>query len=216
MSLQITVRGSAQEHFPAERATLELAVAVEGPDKEQVFERAVSVQEPLVEQLRSLVDLGAVSTWTSDQVRVFSHHPWQGDQRAEEVHVARLHVTAEFSDFERLSGFIGHWASQDGVEVRAVTWDVTGKNRRLYEAEVRKAAVDDAVTKAQAYADAVRRGRVTALQLADPGMLDGGGAQPAVTMARMAATEPGGEGSVALEPGEIVIGVEVDARFGAE
>ena len=36
---------------------------------------------------------------------------------------------------------------------------------------MRKAAVDDAIAKAQVYANAVRRGKVVALQLSDPGML---------------------------------------------
>ncbi|MGJ9411832.1 SIMPL domain-containing protein [Aeromicrobium sp. CF4.19] len=216
MSLQITVRGSAEERHAAERATVELAAAVEGEDKDDVLAEAVSVQEPLTHQLRSLAERGAVTAWSSDQLRVFSHRPWRGDEQSSTpVHTVRVHVTAEFGDFERLSGFIGHWAGHDGVEVKGVTWDVTAKNRRVYEADVRKAAVDDAVTKAQAYADAVRRGRVTALELSDPGMLDGAGSEPPVTMARLASAEAPA-GSLALEPDDIVIHVDVDARFKAD
>jgi hypothetical protein len=219
MTLEITVRGSAELRYPAERAVVSMVAAIEGPDKQQAFADAVAIQEPLTQQLRDLADRNAVITWSSEQVRVFSHRPWLGDgQRGDLTHVARLDVSAEFTDFERLSGFIDYWAGRDGVEIASVHWDVTPRHRRSYESEARKAAVDDAVSKAQAYADAVRRGRVMAVQLADPGMLDGPAERPPEPMARMAATFEGADDGSGLDltPDEIVIQVAVDARFTAE
>ncbi|MET0467966.1 MAG: SIMPL domain-containing protein [Aeromicrobium sp.] len=219
MSLDITVRGSAEQHHPAERAIVSLAAAVEGLDKQTVFGDAVEIQEPLSSQLKELVGLDAVTTWSSDQVRVFSHRPWEGDgRRGPMVHVAKVHVRAEFTDFERLSAFLDHWSGVDGVEIGGVTWDVSAKNRRLYEAEVRKAAVDDAVAKAQSYANAVRRGKVVAAQIADPGMLTGPGEASAAPFLKGAAFGHGdGTGAeLDLTPEEIVIRVEVDARFLAD
>lgn len=218
MTLEITVRGSAEQRFEAERATVSLATSIESTDKQQVYDDAVSVLEPLVMQLRELADRGAVTTWSSDQVRVYSHRPWAADgSRGELEHVARLQVTAEFTDFERLSGFVDYWAGKDGIEVGGIAWDVTSRNRRSYEADVRKAAVDDAIAKAQAYADAVRRGRVTALQIADPGMLNGDGEQSPIPL--VMTSSAGGEDTAAaldLTPDEIVIHVEVDAHFTAD
>jgi uncharacterized protein YggE len=218
MTLEITVRGTAEQHHLAERATVTLAAAIEGSDKHQVFNDAVAIQEPLSGQLKDLVGLQAVQTWSSDQVRVFSHRPWLGDgERGDMVHVARVQVRAEFTDFERLSGFLDYWSGIEGVEIGGISWDVTSKNRRSYEAEVRKAAVDDAVAKAQSYANAVRRGKVTAVQLADPGML----ASPAdgtqgPRVLHKAVFDLAGEGpELDLTPEEIVIRVEVDARFTA-
>lgn len=218
MGLQITVRGSAQQRHAPERAILRMAVVVEGEDRAIVVDEAAAVQEPLADQLRSLADRGAVAAWSSDQVQVYSRRPWNGGvESSSVVHTARLHVTAEFADVERLSGFLGHWSALEGVEVVGLDWDVTGENRRRYEADVRKAAVDDAVVKAQAYADAVGRGRVTAVELADPGMLEGeGAAVPPVPMTLARSAAPGEGAGPALEPEEIVIGVEVDARFQAE
>jgi uncharacterized protein YggE len=218
MTLEITVRGSAELRYPAERAIVSLVAAIEGPDKQQAFAEAVAIQDPLTQQLSDLADRGAVTSWSSEQVRVFSHRPWLGDgQRGDLTHVARLDVSAEFTDFERLSGFIDYWAGRDGVEVGSIRWDVTPRHRRSYESEARKAAVDDAVSKAQAYADAVRRGRVRAVQLADPGMLDGQAEHPPELM-RMATSVDGAgpEGGLELTPDEIVIYVAVDARFTAE
>jgi uncharacterized protein YggE len=221
MTLEITVRGSAEHRYPAETAVVSLAAAIEGDDKTRVFADAVAIQEPLTAQLRDLVDLHAVLTWSSEQVRVFSHRPWDEDGgRATMVHVARVHVQAEFTDFERLSGFLDYWAGTDGVEIGPIAWDVTAKNRRAYEAEVRKLAVDDAIAKAQTYANVVRRGKVTAQHIADAGMLpsapspDPAGGSP-IAFARSADASGGGP-RLGLAPEEIVIGVDVDARFHAE
>lgn len=216
MNLDITVRGSAEQYHPAERASVTLAAAIEGSDKARAFADAVAIQDPLTGQLKELVDLQAVSTWSSDQVRVFSHRPWDGEgARGATVHVARVQVRAEFTDFERLSGFLDHWSGVDGIEIGEITWDVSQKNRRLYEAEVRKAAVDDAVSKAQSYANAVRRGKVVALQIADPGMLAGPGESPSSTSVSLARADAGAP-RLDLAPEEIVIRVEVDARFQAD
>lgn len=220
MTLEITVRGSAEQRYTAERAIVSMAAAVEGLDRKQVFQDAVAIHEPLVSQLRELVELRAVGPWSSDQVRVFSHRPWEADgRRGAMVHVARVHVSAEFTDFERLSGFLDFWSGTEGVEVNGIAWDVSVKNRRAYEAEIRKAAVDDAVAKAQSYANAVRRGKVVAVQLADPGMLthdpEGSGGFPMLAKAGFAESSDGAP-QLDLTPAEILIDVEVDARFVAE
>lgn len=212
------MRGSAEGRYPAERALLRLTVVVEGADRQDVRDRAAALQEPLRSQLGELVGLAAVRTWSSDQVRVFSRHPWVDDRRSDDlVHSAQVQVLAEFVDFERLSGFVDHWSGQAEVEVQGLEWDLGVKSRRIFEAEVRKAAVDDAVTKAQSYADAVRRGRVTALELADPGMLDRpGDPGPGGPRAYALAAADAGGAALDLVPADIVIRVEVDARFQAE
>lgn len=217
MTLEITVRGSAEKHYAAERAIVVVAAAIEGLDKERVLRDAIALQEPLTKQLGELVVREAVSTWSSDQVRVYSQHPWGPDgERLPLTHYSNISVRAEFLDFERLSGFVDYWAGKDGVQIADVEWDVTVKNRRVYESDVRRAAVDDAVAKAQAYSDALRKGRVQAVQLADPGMLrhPAGGA-PQIQMARTFDTGAG-ETALTITPGEIEIYVEVDAKFLAD
>jgi uncharacterized protein YggE len=215
MTLDITVRGSAEQHHPAERAALSLAASIEGPDKAAAFAEAVAIQEPMAAHLKELVELHAVTTWSSGQVRVLSHRPWDADgRRGAAVHVARVNVRAEFTDFEQLSGFLDHWSGVDGVEVEGIVWDVSAKNRRAREAEVRKAAVDDAVSKAQSYADALRRDKVVAVEIADPGMLSAPGeVLPSVAGKTASRLADGGDSGIDLSPEEIVIRVEVDARF---
>ncbi|RYJ06413.1 MAG: DUF541 domain-containing protein, partial [Actinomycetales bacterium] len=189
-----------------------------GSEKDEVVARAKRALDPLVSQLGELQQRGALATWSSDQVRVISQHPWAGDRRSDEVvHTASFGVRAEFVDFEKLAGFVDHWAGRDHVEVHGLAWDVLASHRRAYVAEVRKAAVDDAVATAQAYADAVRRGRVTPVEIADPGMLGdgsgGGGAAPMMAKAAFADLSSDGGPGLRLEPEDILIEVSVDARF---
>ncbi len=217
MGVQITVRGVAEARHPAERALVRLEAVVEGIDRADVRDRVAALQEPLAGHLRDLAALGAVDTWSSDQVTVHGSRPWVGERRSEEVvHTASVQLRGEFVDFERMNGFLDHWAGVAGVEVLPIEWDLGVRSRRVLEAEVRKAAVDDAVTKAQTYSDAVRRGRVVALQLADPGMLDGRGDAVVVGAVTHRLDAGADRSGLALVPEDVVVRVEVDARFQAD
>jgi uncharacterized protein YggE len=207
MTLDITVRGTAEQHHPAERAIVSMTVTMTAPDKRAAYSGAVDIQEPLSAELEDLAERRAVQSWSVGQVRMFNQRSADGaDNDGPLVHVGTAEVCAEFTDFEGLSDFLDHWSGVDGVTIDDVDWDVSAKNRRIREIEVRRSAVDDAVAKAQAYSDAVRRGRVVAVQIADPGMLPGVSDGPE--------TGHGSGGSrVTLAPETVVIRVDVDAKF---
>ena len=217
MAVEITVRGEAEARYPAERAIVTLAAAVELADKQQAYDRAAAVQQAVTAQLTELADRDAVIDWSSDQVSVSSYRPWRdnGEQGAP-VHVARVQIVAEFSDFTRLGGFIDYWAGRDGVEIAGIVWDVLSRNRRVYEADLRRAAVEDAVNRAQNYADALRRGRVAPTRIADPGLLDGGGGGPRPYAMRMESAVADTAGGLQLTPEPVRIHVAVDAGFAAD
>lgn len=216
MAVDITVRGEAEGRYPAERAVVTLTAAVETADKQQAYDQATAAQQAVTAQLTELADRDAVLDWSSDQVSVSSYRPWRDNgERGNPVHVARVEIVAEFSDFNRLGGFIDYWAGRDGVEIAGIVWDVLASNRRMYEAGLRRAAVDDAVNRAQTYADALRRGRVVATRVADPGLLDAGGA-PRPYALKMESTVADTGGSLQLTPEPVRIHVAVDAGFTAD
>ena len=214
--LEVVVRGHARRRYAAERATVGLAANLEGADREDLYRRAVGLQQPLAQDLSRLENAGAVNRWSSDQLRIFSYRPHSDSGIRPLMYRVAIKVEAEFSDFEQLSTFLDRWAPEDGIEVGATAWDVTAENRRRYEAALRSEAVADAAAKAQAYASAAGRGVVQAVQLADPGMLgDRDGPRPMV--ARMAALGDTSRGpSLELRPDDIELDVSVDARFVAE
>jgi uncharacterized protein YggE len=216
MAVDITVRGEAEARYPAERAVVTLAAVVETAEKQPAYDQAASVQQAVTAQLTELADRDAVRDWSSGQVSVSSYRPWRDNgQPGTPVYVARVEIVAEFSDFNRLGGFIDYWAGRDGVEIAGIVWDVLERNRRMYEADLRKAAVDDAVSRAQIYADALRRGRVVATRIADPGLLDGGGGpRPYALKMESAVADTGG--GLQLTPEPVRIHVAVDAGFTAD
>ena len=216
MVVEIAVRGEAEARYPAERAIVTMAAVVETAIKQQSYDEATSVQQAITGQLTELADRGAVLDWSSSQVSVSSYRPWrdEGEQR-NPLYVARVDIVAEFSDFDRLGGFIDYWAGREGVEISGIVWDVLERNRRMYEADVRHTAVDNAVSRAQTYADALRRGRVAATRVADPGLLDSGGG-PAPFAVRMEAATSDAAGGLQLTPQPVRIHVAVDAGFTAD
>ena len=215
MVVEIVVRGEAEGRYPAERAIVTLAAAVEMAGKQQAYDHAAAVQQAITAQLSELADRGAVLEWSSGQVSVSSHRPWRDDGgRQDPVHTARLDIVAEFSDFDRLGGFIDYWAGRDGVEVAGIAWELLQENRRSHEADLRRSAVDDAVTRAQSYADALRRGRVVPTRIADPGLLGGGGGPWSSAVRLEAAADV--SGGLQLTPQPVRISVAVDAGFAAD
>ena len=213
--LEVNVRGRARRRYPAERATVSLTAAIEGTDRDTVYRRAVELQEPLIADLKALHP-DAVSHWSSDQLRVFSFRPYSEKGKRPLMYRVAIKVEAEFTDFEKLSTFLDHWAAQDGVEVGGTDWDVSEDNRLAYEAALRADAVADATAKAQAYATAAGRGAVIAVQLADPGMLTDDRPMARPMMARMADAPMPAPQALELRPDDIVLEVAVDARFLAE
>jgi uncharacterized protein YggE len=224
MVVEITVRGEAEARYPAERAIVTLAAAVENAEKQQAYDEATAVQQAVTAQLTELADRSAVIDWSSGQVSVSSYRPWRDDGHdpqagrtpsPDRVHSARVEIVAQFSDFDRLGGFVDYWAGRDGVEIAGIVWDVLERNRRVYEAELRRAAVDDAVNRAQTYADALRRGRVTPTRIADQGLLDsGGGPRPYALRMEAVGTDSGG--GLQLTPEPVRIHIAVDAGFRAD
>lgn len=213
--LEIVVRGGARRRYPAERATIVLAAQFDGTDKQEVYGRAVAVHEPLTADIAALNESGAVSRWNSDQLRVYSYRPADAKGMRRRIYQVGIKVEAEFVDFDELSAFLDKWALRDGVDVGHTSWDVTEDNRLAYEAELRAHAVADATAKAQAYADAAGRGKVTAVQLSDPDMLDSGH-RPTRAFAMAASAPMDSVAALELRPDDIELQVAVDARFLAE
>lgn len=215
-ALEVVVRGQARRRYPAERATVSITADLDGTDRDGVYRRAVGLAEPLTADLSGLHEAGAVSRWSSDQVRVYSYRPYTESGPRPLMYRVAIRVEAEFVDFEQLSAFLDRWAVADGVEIGGITWDVTEDNRRAYEAELRAEAVAEATAKAQAYATAAGRGDVVAVQLADPGMLGDEPAGPRAARMMVGAAPPGSGPALELRPDDIRLAIAVDARFIAE
>lgn len=212
MTVEITVRGTAERRYAAEAARIELAVEVQGADRSTVVAEATSKHAAVTAALATTEQAGQVSRWSADAVHAYAERPWGPDGESSELRqVARLAVRAQFVDFAELNRFIDTWSADQHVQLVGLTWELTDAHQREFAAVVRTEAVADAVAKAQTYADAVRAGTVVPTHLADPGLLASVEPGPRAMMAMSADAAYGS--ALALVPDDIVVRCEVDARF---
>lgn len=222
MGTVITVQGHFAAWYPAERATVKLAVAFDGAKRETVLASATAAVQTVTGAVKKLHDpeAGPVTWWASDRIRVWAQRPWnnEGKQLAP-VHHAAISVTVKFKDFDALADWLTEAATVPGVQVSGIEWALTDAKRTSVTAEVRSRAVKDAADKARVFAQAIGLSQVTASAIADPGMLgvSGEGAAPAPAMMRAAAfaAPPSGGASLDFTPEDIEVTASVDARFEA-
>jgi uncharacterized protein YggE len=224
MSAIITVQGTHTAWFDAERATVHVSAAFDGPKRDEVFARATRAAADVTALIIPLHDEanGPVTWWSSDRVTVWSERPWNNEgKRLPLVFHATIGIQAKFSDFDALSRVIEQAALMDGVNVSDLDWDLTDDRRTAVIADVRRDAIADAVQKAATYASAAGLGSPAVIAVADPGMLgdggNGGGIGPAPyeRMAFKAQAMDAAGASLNLSPQQIQVSASVDVRFSA-
>jgi len=216
----ITVQGTATDWVDAERATVTVEVAHDGPKREPVFEATKTVAAQVTAALAEL-EGGAVTRWSSDRIRVWSNRPWnnEGKQLAP-VYYAALSATARFQDFDALAGFVERFSTVTGVTIAGISWDLTEERRLAVTTDIQSRAVQDATIKATTYARAAGLARVAAVAIAAPGMLgDGSGAQPGFSVgqargsSKMMMAMDAGAPALEFTPDRIEVSASVDVRF---
>lgn len=220
----ITVRGEHDARIAPEEAVARLTVRTEGPERGAVVEQLVRLSEPLREDLATRKTQGGVREWSSQRVSVWANRPWneQGTQLAL-VHFASVELTATFIGFSALSWWLTEAAERDGVQIDGVSWQLTAATQRATEAEVAARAVSVAVERATAYATALGLSSVTALEVADLGLLTDGRASrhpemmrsPKAMMVMGAAMDAAGGAALEFQPEDIIVTAGVEARFTA-
>jgi uncharacterized protein YggE len=219
----ITVRGEHETRIAPERAIAHLTIRAEGPERGAVVERMSALTEPVRDDLAARKTAGTVAEWTSQRVSVWSERPWNNEgRRLAPVHYATVDFSVTFTDFAVLSWWAGEVAEREGVQLGWIEWKLTPETRASVERSVATEAVGVAVARAAAYAGALGLSDVTALELADVGLLDrqdrpeaAPGPRMMVAKASFAADAAGGGSAVQLQPEDIVISAAVEARFGA-
>lgn len=222
----ISVQGEHSAWYPAERATVRVSVHAFGDQRESVLQRATAAAATIRGQLESMTDkdAGPVTWWASDRVSVWSERPWNNEgKQLPLVYHSSIDFTAKFRDFDVLSSWVEQVAAIDDVIVSSLHWDLTEATRISASTEVRSSAVKDAVAKAAVYAKAVGLDSVTAIAIADPGLLgDQGGGNgplapaPRMMQAKMSFDAGGAAPQLQLKPEEIEVACVVDARFTAK
>ena len=216
----ITVRGEHETRVAPEEAVAHLSVRAESSERGAVVEKMSALTAPLRDDLAARKLAGGVADWSSQRVSIWANRPWnnEGKQLAL-VHYGSVEVTATFTDIAALSWWISEVSERDGVQIDGVTWRLTPDSARLTEAAVAAQAVRAAVERANAYAAALGLTTVTALEIADLGLLTHGtpeGTASPKMMRAMAMDSVGGGPALDFQPEDIVIRAGVEARFSAQ
>lgn len=213
----ITVRGEQERRVAPERAVVHVTVRADGPDRGPVIERVNAAAGPIRDGLDAHQRSGEVTEWSSGRVSVWSERPWNNEGRQlPPVHHASVEVTASFTDFTALSWWVGETADTDEVQIASIGWELTPATRAMVERDVASDAVRVAVTRAEAYAEAIGLNTLVPIEVADVGLL---ARRPEAAasdsrMMRMAMADAAGP-ALALQPADIVVGAAVEARFHA-
>ncbi len=214
----ITVQGTAWAELAPERCEVRFSVTAEGAERAEVVAQSTETMDAVRTHLTEFEQRGAVTRWSVDRVTVTSQRPWTGDgTRAPIEHRASVSGLARLHDADEVSALVDALATHELVQVEAVDWSLDDEKLDSALAEVRRRAVGDALRKAEDFAAALGLGSVTALALADPGMLDGSGSgapTPRFEKAMMAMDARGG-GGFSLQPALLRLEAAVDARFSA-
>jgi uncharacterized protein YggE len=210
----ITVRGEHETRVAPEEGVVHLSVRCDGPERAPVVERIAALAAPLREELAARQASAEVSEWSSGRASVWSERPWNNEGiQLPLVHHASVDVTATFTDFAALSFWVSAVAEREGVQIGGVTWQLTSTTRRTVEAEVAAHAVQTAVSRATAYANAIGHASVTPLEIADTGLLGRPEADPGPRMMRAMASDA--SPTLDFQPQDITVTAGVEARFAA-
>ena len=219
----ITVQGEYSAWYPAERATARVSVSFNGPKREPAFASTVTASTTVRELIEQKFDrsAGPITWWTSDAVRVTSHRPWNNEgKQLPPVYTAAIDFSVKFKDFAELARWVETVAEITGVTVNSISWDLTEATKTSATVEVRSRAVKDAVAKASVFAQSIGLAHVTAIALADPGMLgdqSNAGSAPmaggSMRAAAMKSYDSAGGPTLELKPEDISVTSAVDARF---
>lgn len=215
--VEITVVGHGQATFPPERCTVSLAVRSDGRSAEAAAEPA----HRLVKELTGLIDPlynpdnGPIDAWSLDQVRHSRNRPFNHDgEQLPYVYQAIASIDVKFSQIDVIDAFVYAVSALDGVDIGHFEWSLTEGSAAEKTHAVRTLAVQDAVEKAEVYAQSVGRTAITALAIADPGLL-GVVAASRQEYAMAARSYTSADEGFDLKPQDIAIRAEVHARFTA-
>lgn len=149
MQPTIVVRGEATQEVPPEIAVFSVSVTVRGHDRAAVVAKLTE----RVDELRAALDAygNVIERRSTGNVRV--HPEYQPDSMRPAGYSGAVDTSVTVSDFDRLEEMVPSLAVRQDVSIFGPWWQL--RPGSTAGAEVRRAAIADALTRAREYAAAV-------------------------------------------------------------
>lgn len=211
--VEITVHGEHRTRVAPELGTIHVTVRAEAHDRASVTAMIAQYGEPIRRSLSARKESGTLLEWTSERMSLRVERPWntEGKQLAP-VHHASVSFAATFADVSELSLWVSEISEWEGVEIGGVEWKLTPETRASIERSTGTTAVSVAIARAQTYANALGLTTVTAVSVADAGLIS----QPSQQVsARAFMLAESATRVMEYEPDDIEVTATVEARFRA-
>jgi len=202
----VAVRGEAVREVPPELARFVVTVVARDKDRQATLRRLAE----RAEQTRAVIDGygDAVERRESGGLQVHPERKRSGEKVT--AYYGSVTTTVTMADFEVLGELMLRLADQDQTEVGGPWWELRPDSQA--HREVRRAAIDDAISVARDYAAALGA-RITALvEVADAGLRPPG-MQPMFARAAADSGMAGGGPAVDLDPQVQTVHAAIEARF---
>lgn len=212
----ISVRGESLLTVEPELADLTVVVTTQAKDRREAFERLVKRNDEVLELLRSYGD--SVDKVESSGVAVHPEVRKSGREEKIRAYSGAVRIEVAVGDFAVLGEIVARVADLEAAHLEGPNWRLRRTSPVYRKARTR--AVQEAVTRAQDYAEALGS-RITGLiELADTGLMQNQVVRPqrvpfAAASRALGAPPPGSAEPPALdlEPVAQEVRASVEARF---
>ncbi len=212
----ITVRGESNARVRAEEAAVRVTVSTDGPARGPVVERAQERAASVQDGWSSISAPVRCPSGRAPACRSGPIAPWNNEgAQLPLVHHAAVELSATFTDAGALSWWLGDVAESDDVQVTAVEWRLSPPPAPVSSARWPPTPSTWPWNARPRMRTLSGLASVSAVEIADAGLLAAHPETPAPLGARMMAASAGGP-SFSLQPPEIVVTSVVEGRFRAE
>ena len=198
----ISVRGEAFREVPPELAVISVTVSAYGRRRPDTLERLTE----RAAELRTALDDYADAIERRETAGIQVHPEVKPDGERLPMYTGRVTTTVTVTDFAVLGELLLRLGNQEQTAVAGPWWQL--RPGSTAGAEVRRAAIADALNRAQDYADAVGARVDRLVEILDEGAE---GAQPMVRMAAFAGG-PESDLALAIDPQQQTVRAAVTVR----
>lgn len=205
----ISTSGQAKQVFASDEATVSVYLNLEAKTHKEASSIATKLHNDFAAKLRSLSEKQKLSKLTISQLRVRSYDRWL-EKKTEKYFAASSSFSFSMTDFQLLEELLGEISQTEGLSESNLNWGLSDEQLTKVLPDLQRAALQDALNKAENYASALGAKGIKVLAVYEPGTeppRPRGFAQP---MMKMAMADAALESAPSIEASEITLTTRVN------
>jgi uncharacterized protein YggE len=224
--LTIIANGQATISKYPERAIVSVSVSANGTNQKEVTESVTRTATQLQSELSQLAPKdkngqaapnAPITHWSMTTMSTGSNYIYAKEDQTrvkETCFTANLNFSIRFADFGKLGAACKNLANMPHASIKSIKWEITDKVKKELTPEVRRLAVEDAVTKAQHLAAAVGKRTVVPVEISCHDFPRAQGTGISHHRAAVGTAQQGGE-ELNFEPANVDTSCQVTCKFEA-